>query len=148
MQLKPLLAAFIVAAAGPLHAITYPIKDATAAISIAKKVCANKVSPTAKWHAMLDKGGRVAHWFVTTPNIAPSIRAARTPYERHIGGRGQGYGSAVWVAVDKPRTSTCIVNVFYDYSDAPRERGRWSPPAASVMVPSPKPSPLVRKRGA
>lgn len=149
LRLKPFLAASIVATAGPVHAITYPVKDAKTAISIARKACANKVSPTAKWHAVLDtSGNRGALWFVTTPDKAPRLRTARTSFPGHTDGRVQGHGSAVWIAVNEPHPYTCAVNVYYVYSSTPREKGNASPPAPGVVVPAPKSPALVRKRGA
>lgn len=146
---KLLLAASIVATAGPVHAITYPVKDAKTAISIARKTCANKVSPTAKWHAVLDtSGNRGALWFVTTPDKVPEMRIARTSALGHTTSSVHGHGSAVWIAVNEPHAYTCSVNVYYIYSDTPREKGQASPPASSVLVPAPKSPASVRKRGA
>ena len=42
----------------------FPIKDAEAAIAIAKKVCAGKADPSLSWQARLGEDGK--KWFVDT----------------------------------------------------------------------------------
>lgn len=135
LRLKPLLAAYIVATAGPAHAITYPVKDAKTAISIARKVSAGKVSPTAKWHAVLTSGNGGALWFVTTPDKAPPMRGVERSFQRPTGVTVEGHGSAAWIAVSEPHPYRCDLNVYYIYSDTP-ENGRASPPAPGVVIPA------------
>jgi len=149
LRLRPFLAASIVVTAGPVHAITYPIKDAKTAISIARKACANKVSPTAKWHATLDtSGNRGTLWFVTTPDKAARMGGAESSYLRPTGSIVEGHGSAVWIAVDKPHPYTCTINTYYAYSKTPHEKRHVPPPLSGVLIPAPKPPGLIRKRGA
>jgi hypothetical protein len=126
LRLKPLLAAFIVATAVPAHAITFPIKDAKAAISIARKVCSNKASPTAKWHAELDISGTI--WTATTPPKRP--------------------GWAVHIPVNGPYPAICYIHAYFVPSGTPREKGHKPAPAPGVVIPVPKPAALDQKRGA
>ena len=100
MRLKPLLAALVVVAAVPAHAVTFPIKDAKAAISIARAVCSKKASPTAKWHADLDTTGTI--WFAKTMN-------------------GQW---GVHIPVNGPSPAICYVEGYFVPSGTPHEKGR------------------------
>ena len=52
----------------------FPIKDAEAAIAIAKKVCAGKADPSLSWQAQLSEDGK--KWFVDTE---PSIKKSGDP---------------------------------------------------------------------
>jgi len=52
----------------------FPIRDAEAAIAIAKKVCAGKADPGLSWQAELSEDGK--KWFVDTE---PSIKKSGDP---------------------------------------------------------------------
>jgi len=45
-------------------AVEFPIKDAQAAVSIAKQVCRGKANPSLAWHADLDATGKT--WAAST----------------------------------------------------------------------------------
>ena len=125
MRLKLLLAALTVATIVPAHAITFPVKDAKAAIAIARKVCSSKTLPTAKWNAGLETNG--IEWFVST----------------HLPKRS---GWVVSVPVNGPYPTECRpLAIFYG---PPRGKAQKPAPPPGMFVPIRKPPPLVRKRDA
>src|SRR5476649_433935 len=104
LWLNPLLAALVVVAAVPAHAAPLPIKDTKAAISIARKVCSNKASSTAKWHAELDMSGTI--WSATT---LPKC---------------QGWG--VHIPVNGPYPAICYVEGCFIPDSTARKKGHKS----------------------
>jgi hypothetical protein len=58
-RLRPkfLLTALLVISVAAAHAEPFHVKDAQAAIAIAKRVCAKEAAPSSKWTAELDSAG-------------------------------------------------------------------------------------------